>query len=127
MRPTSPRLIASILMLAALFGCSAADPYIYKANEFDREAADFNTPVTDRDSLLICYNGWASSRAMIDRIAEEECRRFGKIAVRQDSRLSPCPLLVPAAAVFACSVAATDRRAEPGPSIQQPEASPAAE
>ncbi|QLH40244.1 MAG: hypothetical protein HWD60_16665 [Defluviicoccus sp.] len=97
-----PCRVLGILLVLAAAGCGATDPYIYKFDEFNRGAKDFNVPVTDRDSVTICYNGVGTTDAQIARMAETECEQFGKVALRQLETFGNCPMFTPVEARFAC-------------------------
>ena len=71
--------------------CGAVDPYLYKADEFDRNSLTFNKQPADRDEATICHNGIFTSGAVVAEMAARECGKFGK-----------CPLLTPVEARFAC-------------------------
>lgn len=90
------------VLALAVSGCGSTDPYIYKQHEFNRNEKDFNKPVTDRDGVTFCYNGYANTDAQITRLAENECARFGKLAIRQEETFGDCPMLTPVQARFAC-------------------------
>ena len=59
--------------------CGAVDPYLYKADEFDRNSPTFNKQPADRDEATICYNGIVTSEAVVAEMAATGMRQ-----VRQD-------------------------------------------
>ncbi len=91
-----------IAVVAALAGCGATDAYVYKKDEFDRNAKTFNKEPEDRDEVTICYNGVGTSDKRIADMAGQECAKFGKTARREDETFGDCPLLTPIEARFAC-------------------------
>lgn len=93
------------LLIALAIGpgaCGAVDPYLYKADEFDRNSPTFNKQPADRDEATICYNGIVASEAVVAEMAARECGKFGKTAHRQGEAFGRCPLLTPVEARFAC-------------------------
>lgn len=100
-----PRL--GLLMFAALAGlaaagCGATDAYIFKPDEFDRDAKTFNKELTDREDVTVCYNGLVTTDKRVEEMADAECRRFGRVAVVAGETFEQCPLLTPVEARFAC-------------------------
>lgn len=93
---------AALLALPMFTGCGAADPYIYKKNEFDRESATFNKEPEDLSEVTVCYLSANTAFSTVTRMAEERCAQFGKEARFVGSGYGDCPLLTPTGARFAC-------------------------
>jgi hypothetical protein len=91
-----------IAVVTALAGCGATDAYVYKKDEFDRDAKTFNKEPKDRNEVTICYNSVGTSDKRVSDIAEQECVKFGKTARRENEVFGDCPLLTPIEARFAC-------------------------
>jgi hypothetical protein len=111
-----PHLLPAVALALAVGSCGATEPYIYKHDEFNRSAEDFNKPLTDRNGVTICYNGIGTTDAEVARIAGNECARFGKFARFQEATFGDCPMLTPVQARFACEL--------PAGSAGEPEAGP---
>lgn len=104
---THPSVILAVLLAGLTAGCTNA--FVYKKNEFNRNDPNFNKPVTERDDVAICFRGLGASDGHVARLAQEECSRFGKIAVADGETFGECPLFTPLAARFLCIAP------EPGP------------
>lgn len=96
------RLIPLALLVLQLAACGATEPYVYKANEFDRDRPSFNRSPADPSEVGICYNGMTTTPEKIRALAEEHCQAYGKRARLADEVLASCPLLTPAGAMFRC-------------------------
>jgi hypothetical protein len=102
-RMNIPNLVCIVIVVAlAGSGCGGTDAFVFKKNEFDRNDANFNKPLADRDEVTICFNGVGTSDRRVALLAEEECGRFGKRAQPEGESFGECPLLVPVAARFLC-------------------------
>lgn len=103
-----PRMRFSTIISVALIlppllaGCGGTEPFVFKKDEFNRSAPDFNVQPTDRDSVTVCYGGWWSTDAEVLAVADAECRRFGKTAFFAERGFGICPLVVPVVAAFRC-------------------------
>lgn len=103
MRMILAPLVIVLLIAAVASGCGGTDPFVFRKNEFDRNDANFNKPLADREDVTICYNGMGTSDRQVASLAEEECRRFGKLAEAAGESFGECPLLVPVAARYLCT------------------------
>jgi hypothetical protein len=93
-------VVGGILLMCA--GCEATDPYVYKADEFDRDSPKFNEKPVDRTAVVICYSNLISSAEKVSAVAAEECGRVGKQARRSYTSAGDCPMSVPLEAHFDC-------------------------
>jgi hypothetical protein len=86
-----------LVAAVALAGCSAFVPY----PTYPQPAA---AGVTDaRARVAICYDAIISSRAEVQKAAQDECApNTHATRVDTDWKLDYCPLLLPARATFAC-------------------------
>ena len=104
---TRSPFILAVLLTGLTAGCTNA--FVYKKNEFNRNDPNFNKPLTDRDDVAICFRGFGTSDGHVARLAQDECSRFGKIAVADGETFGECPLFTPLGARFLCVAP------EPGP------------
>ncbi len=95
-------LLPPILIAAFLVGCSLPEPYVFRENEFDRTRSDFAQEPKDLESVRICYNKRNASAEKVRDLALDACGRYGKTAAFIGHERLECPVLVPAAARFAC-------------------------
>lgn len=93
---------ALIPILLALAACAVSEPYVYKAQEFNRAAATFNVEPQTIDEVAICHNGSFTSFETLQAMADKRCGEFAKTARFWTTRWGDCPLATPAMAVFAC-------------------------
>ncbi len=93
-------LLIGIGML--LTACAIEPPYIYNAEEFNRDNPNFAKEITDRASVEICYNKRSATPKLLLQMATDECRRFGKKAVFEQQKMLECSVSAPAQAVFSC-------------------------
>lgn len=91
-------LVGTVLTLAA---CSAP-PYIHKSGEFDRNSKDFGRPVTEIDSVTICYSSYSATPQQITKMAVDECALFNKTAEFKEQNYKTCPFVAPTAAIYDC-------------------------
>ncbi len=82
--------------------CGAADPYIYRPGEFNRQSPDFNREPTDIAEVSICYQRLVTDREDVAALAEERCRQFDRTAEFLGTRYGDCPLLTFSRARYAC-------------------------
>jgi len=107
-----PGLIAAVLAIGA---CSAPEPFVLRAYEFDRENKFF--PEGPKASVLekinrdkggyqaiVCYAGSGVDVNLIRQLADDECTRFRRTAVFAEHSLNYCPLTTPRAALYNCSL-----------------------
>lgn len=95
--------VVVVVVVVALGAVACGSPYVFKKDEFDREAESFGKEPKDRDFVTVCYSHWESTPEQALEIAEEECRRYGKKAGFADRRFDNCPLTTPVEATFACT------------------------
>ena len=93
-------VVGGILLLSA--GCESTDPYVYSADEFDRDSPKFDDKPVDRTAVVVCYSGLFSPDESVSAVAAEECGRFGKEARRSSTSAGDCPLSVLLEAHFDC-------------------------
>jgi hypothetical protein len=99
------RPFAALTLILSVFLATACESpaYIYKEGEFNRNAADFNRDIKDRDELTICYNKSDTTSQDVLEMAKDECGRFGKSAKFINQDRETCPLSNPIAANFTCA------------------------
>jgi hypothetical protein len=96
------RRIGWIGICIALAGCGATEPYVYKADEFDRDAPTFNQEPSDLTDVTVCYNAMASRPEEVATLADAACGKFAKRAERRSDTFGDCPVLTPHEARFEC-------------------------
>ncbi len=89
-------------LLLGLSACSRAAPYVFKEGEFDRNSPTFNKTPDDIDKVQICYNKNTTKPGFLQKIARNECSRYGKRARFQKQDILHCPLVTPVMATFLC-------------------------
>ena len=96
--------ILTVLVACAGIGTvlGACQPYIYEADEFNRERANFGKEPKDRTNVEICYFTRNSAPQDILAMAEAECAKFGKTARYTYSEVGVCPLATPTMGHFNC-------------------------
>ena len=82
------------------------DPYVYTAEEFNRNAPTFRKEPADRDQVTVCFSGLAASKATVDSMAAAACEKYGKVARNRRHSIGLCPLLTPWEAQFDCVTSA---------------------
>lgn len=98
-------LIAAVA-LTAVGGCTLPEPYVYKADEFNRESREFGKAPKDRTSVGICYNRKNTTPRHITEMAQAECAKYGKVARFSTQKRLECPVLTPMEAIFLCETQA---------------------
>ena len=96
-------LLLTVLGLM-LVSCVGEAPYIYKAQEFNRNNPYFAKDIKDRSTVEICYNKQTTTPKVLNQMATDECRRFGKKALFVRHRTLECSVAAPAMAEYSCSV-----------------------
>lgn len=82
------------------------EPYVYKAEEFNRNAPTFRKEPADLDQVTVCFSGLAASKAKVDSMAEAACEKHGKVARNRRDSIGVCPLMTPWEAQFDCVTSA---------------------
>ncbi|HZU89438.1 MAG TPA: hypothetical protein VE993_09290 [Stellaceae bacterium] len=97
--PPSLWIALSVLLIApGVVGCSALAPYPTVPPEPPPGKAVAGMRVA------ICYDGLRSSRAEVQRRAQQECpAHTSATLVDTDWRMEHCPLLLPRRATFVCT------------------------
>lgn len=97
---------AAVLCLSLAGGtgaCGQLEPYVYKLEEFDRDAPGFNKTPSDRNSVAVCYGRLWASPSEVANVAKAECHRYGKEArLVGASYFRDCAVLTPVLARFDC-------------------------
>lgn len=101
-RNTMKNVLFALVSVLILSACTTEPPYIYKADEFNRNAANFAKEPKDRTSVEICYNKRSSTPKLLLQMAADECRRYGKRALFNKNENLECTISSPAQAVFWC-------------------------
>lgn len=78
------------------------EPYVYKADEFNRNAPTFRKEPADLTQVTICFSGLAASKAEVGALAAAACEKHGKEARNRRDSIGACPLLTPWEAQFDC-------------------------
>jgi hypothetical protein len=94
--------VLCLAFVAVLGACGETRPYVYKTDEFDREADTFNKAPEDRDSVTICYNKLGTTPEIVFELATTECGKYAKRARRTHQNFGDCPMATPVEAHFAC-------------------------
>ena len=94
--------LAAIVLFFVLSAC-AGEPYVYRADEFNRAASTFKVEPKDSSAVIICYSSRNTTPERVRALAEQECARFGKKARISEQRFGECPLGTPATATFQCT------------------------
>jgi len=93
------RILTVLIACTALNACA---PYVYEADEFNRERKDYGKELTDRSIVDICYFTRNTAPQDILAMAEAECAKFGKTARYTYSEIGICPLATPTLGHFNC-------------------------
>ena len=91
------------LTFFVLAGCVGGEAYIYKYKEFDRDNPNFSKEIANRSLVEICYNKQSTTPEILLKLAQEECKRFGKNAFFVGHQILKCSIASPAIAVFRCA------------------------
>ncbi|HEY3912517.1 MAG TPA: hypothetical protein VGM07_21910 [Stellaceae bacterium] len=93
-----PALLAVLLAVAQLAGCTVFDPYPATPQPAIAGAKDAGPRVA------ICYDFAVSSTAEVQQAAQQQCAPDTRAArIATDWKLDFCPLLLPARATFVCA------------------------
>ena len=96
------RLPALLVVLGPLLAAACSPPYVFKTDEFNREAPGFGRKVEDITEVAICYNKYSTTPKGIRDLAQAECAKYDKDASYSYQDYRECPLMTPRRAVFAC-------------------------
>ena len=96
------KIILNLVSLFLLSACTTSDPYIFNADEFNRDSPNFAKEIKDRSVVKLCYNKGSTTPQILFQIATDECARFGRIAYFLEHRNLVCSISSPAQAVFEC-------------------------
>ena len=92
-------VVGGVLLVAA---CSAPAPYVFRVDEFNRDAPGFGRLADDIESVSVCYSKFGTTAQGIREMAQAECGRYDKRAEFRYQDYSSCALMTPSHAVFAC-------------------------
>ena len=90
------------LLVFWLSACTDSVPYIFIADEFNRESPVFGMELKDRSKVEICYNKRSTTPNIVTQMAKDECGRFGKAAHFVSHGDLTCSISSPAKAVYIC-------------------------
>ncbi len=91
-----------MFVFVAIAGCESPPPYVFSADEFDRESEIYLKGVRDRDEVAVCYAKDSSTPRAVTELAVRECALFNKKAVFREQSINVCPLVTPMAAIYDC-------------------------
>jgi len=100
---TIKKVMLNFVSLLLFSACANVEPYIYNANEYNRESPNFSKEIIDRSEVIICYNKNSTTPEILIKIATDECGRFGKVADFIKHKHFVCSISSPAQAIFKCS------------------------
>ncbi len=100
-RSSFTAILLAVGLAAALGGCARAEPYVYRAAEFDRRVLG-KAPVTVPGEIQVCYSKLGTNPDEVVRLAEEECAKYGKSAQFIGNEIYQCPVSTPIAARYYC-------------------------
>ena len=95
-------IVLSFVVVIFAMGCTTSNPYIFKPNEFNRVSPDFNRTPKDRKTIKICYDKFSSKLSDVQKLAQEGCSIYGKIARFKERDFLHCPLMTPIGVTFNC-------------------------
>jgi hypothetical protein len=75
---------------------------VYNEDQFDRSSDDFGKTVIDIFSVTVCYNTYTATPSEINKLALDECSRFGKSVKYIEQNYTTCPIIAPMAALYSC-------------------------
>ena len=95
-------LVLIIGVISVTIGCSRIEPYVFKADEFNRDSSTFAKEPTDIETVTICYNKYGTTPGDLLEMAQSRCGDFSKTARFNHQDRLTCPLLTPVGAHFDC-------------------------
>jgi hypothetical protein len=98
----SKKLSFLLFVGSILAACTSEAPYIFETDEFNREKKGFAQELKDRNQVSICYNKRSTSPRVLQQMAVDECRRFGKQAIFLRQETLACSISAPAQIVYKC-------------------------
>ena len=94
--------ICSLSVISLATSCGPGVPYIFKQDEFNRAAPNFNKTLKDRKNIKICYNNASINPRELKTMAQKECSIYGKVAIFEKEDFLHCPMFTPSGATFLC-------------------------
>lgn len=109
--------IAMLLVAGAAAGCTGGEAYVDRPYEINRDSRYFpyGPKLRPGDSVTVCYAKSAATPAVINKLADDECARFGLSAHLKEQVQLGCSLRTPIAAVFSCEADAASGRTPVNP------------
>ncbi len=107
---TRIKILARCICLSvglAATGCHYPDAYVFTPREFDRSAPGFRKLPANLSSVTVCAKPFGDIDDRIASLADQECRRFGRIAQKPERGFGVCPMLLASAITFRCAAAAS--------------------
>jgi hypothetical protein len=106
---------SALLLVVVVAGCGITEPYLFRADEFNRDSPTFNRPLAAGQPVSICYTSLATSPETVQQMADTQCAQFDQRAALLSTTVARCPLLTPVEAMFACVAPAEAPTAAPAP------------
>lgn len=97
---TRPMLL--LVLAVCLAGCGTAEPYYYKADEFNRNLPTFAREPADITEVGVCYAKSSTTAETVRDMAVSRCAAFGKQAVFRGQDVLNCPMRTPVRAMYDC-------------------------
>lgn len=91
-------------MLFAVAACSWTDPYVDRRRNAGEKKENLYTGFSRPDAPVICYNGWKTEFADLQKMADAECVKQGT-GLRAESveeKHFVCRLMTPSYVKFKC-------------------------
>ena len=97
-------ICSTFIVTFILVGCSAPEPYVWRPYTIDRSHVDFPDGPTliTGSQISICYNKRGATPIALQKMANQECGRFGMTSRFAKQEHGVCPLATPIAAQFTC-------------------------
>lgn len=92
------------LLLLQTAACSLTEPFVDRRREAGKSGEELYVGSSKTDAPVVCYNGWVTEFEMVQKMADEECVKYGTgtAASLDVEEKFVCRIMTPTKAKFQC-------------------------
>lgn len=98
------KMVGPALLLLLAGACSLTEPFVDRRREAGKTGAELYVGSSKADAPVVCYNGWKTKFEDVQKMADEECIKYGTgtSASLDAEEHFTCRVMTPTKAKFQC-------------------------